>query len=242
MGLFGSRSQHRPPAGWHFGRDLAHHAHAGWRKLVLVRHGQTDYNIKHWHQGHLPGIPLNAAGRAEAQATATAIRNLPLTAIIASPLDRTMETAGFINEGRGLEIRQDRDLIEVDFGPYVGKNWDELDKPGAALARFHRDPRYAPKGVENFVKVQRRAVRATERWRQASDVGEWVALVTHSDLVKLIVAHYIGMPIESVPLLNMDNAAVSLLAFQPGVAQPPALLCLNWTSPALWIPAAESAS
>src|SRR5262249_53535391 len=59
MRLFGSTKAQRAPEGYRFGRDLAHEDHGGWRKLVLIRHGQTDYNVRHIHQGHLPGIPLN---------------------------------------------------------------------------------------------------------------------------------------------------------------------------------------
>jgi probable phosphoglycerate mutase len=240
MGLFGARPTHPARQGRAFGRDLAHHEHQGWLKLVLVRHGQTDYNVQHRLPGQLPGIPLNEEGRREAQATAEALRDLPLTAIVASPLERTLETATYVNAGRGLEIRQDRDLLDTDYGPYNGQNWDVLDKQGGAWARFMSDPTYAPKGVESFAAVQRRAVRATERWRHAQGVGEWVALVTHADLVKMIVAHYLGIPLGSVPLINMDNASVSLLAFHPDPRQAPSLLCFNWTSPALWIKPARA--
>jgi hypothetical protein len=65
MGIFGS-SSHRTPPGFQLGRELAHQDHQGLRKLVLVRHGQTDYNVNHLLPGQLPGIPLNEAGRAEA--------------------------------------------------------------------------------------------------------------------------------------------------------------------------------
>ena len=90
--------------------------------------------------------------------------------------------------------------------------------------------------------VQQRAVRAAERWRQATGVGDWVALVTHADLVKMIVGHYLGVPLASCPLINMDNAAVSLLAFHPDPKEPPSLLCFNWTSPAVWLAEAQSQS
>jgi probable phosphoglycerate mutase len=239
MGLFSSGKPHAAHAGRSFGRELAHHDHLGWRKLVLVRHGQMDYNVKHLLPSQLPGIPLNEEGRREAQATAAALRDLPLTAMVASPLERTMETAGALNIGRGLEVRQDRDLLDTNYGPYSGKNWEELDKQGGQWARYMADPTYAPSGAESFAVVQRRAVRATERWRRAGDVGEWVALVTHADLVKMIVAHYLGIPLTSVPLINMDNASASLLAFHPDPKQPPTLLCFNWTSPALWLLAAR---
>lgn len=237
VGLFGSSP--RVPAGRSLGRDLHHHEHYGWRKLVLIRHGQTDYNVKHLLPGQLPGIPLNEEGMREAQATAAALRDLPLAAIVASPLERTMETAGYIKDGRALEIQKDRDLLDADYGRFSGQNYDSLDESEPAWRRFVTDPSCAPKGVESFAKVQKRAVRAAERWRHAQDIGEWVALVTHADLVKMIVAHYIGIPLTHVPLINMDNASASLLTFHPDQKQPPTLLCFNWTSPALWLAAAK---
>lgn len=237
MGLFGNRAAHRTPQGIVFGRELPHEAHKGHRKLILVRHGQIDFNLQHRLPGQLPGIPLSAAGRQEAEATAAALRAVPISAIIASPLDRTMETAAAVNAGRGLEIRTDRDLLDTDYGPFTGQNYDNLDKQDTAWKRFTTDALYAPKGVESFAHVQQRAVRAAERWRVAEGLGEWVALVTHADPVKMIVAHYMSIPLGSVPLINMDNAAVTLLTFHSVPQQPPRLLCFNWTSPAMWIEA-----
>jgi probable phosphoglycerate mutase len=240
MGIFGSRVPRRVPTGHRLGRELTHEQHAGWRKLVLVRHGQTDYNVQHRLPGQLPGIPLNEEGKREAAATAHSLAGLPLSIIIASPLERAMETAAYLNEGRGLEIRHDADLLDTDYGRFSGQVWDELDQHDRAWARFTSDPLHAPKGVETFAHVQRRAVSAAERWRQEPDIGEWVALVTHADLVKLIVAHYVGVPLAYVPLINMDNASVTLLAFHPDTTRPPSVLCFNWTSPALWLEAAKA--
>jgi probable phosphoglycerate mutase len=241
VGLFGTRGQHLAPAGRRFGRDLDHSHHRGWRKLVLVRHGQTDFNVKHLLPGQLPGIPLNSEGRAEAQATAQALRGLPLTALVVSPLERTMETASAINEGRGLQIHQDRDLLDTNYGKFSGQNYEELDKKDKVWQRYSTDALHAPPGVESFATVQQRAVRAAEHWRTDGGAGEWVALVTHADLVKLIVAHYMGIPLRAVPLISMDNASVSILTFHPPPGEPPTLLCFNWTSPALWLAAAEKA-
>ncbi|MFI5272018.1 MAG: histidine phosphatase family protein [Ktedonobacterales bacterium] len=234
------RDQHMGvPARRRLGHDLAHTEHIGWRKMVLVRHGQTNFNVEHRLPGQLPGVPLNAAGKAEAEATAAAIRALPLTTIVASPLQRTLETAAYVNAGRGLQIQHERDLLDTDYGRFSGQVWDVLDAQDPDWKRFITDPLDAPEGVESFAAVQRRAVRATERWRHAPDAGEWVALVTHADLVKLIVAHYLSIPLASVPLINMDNASASLLAFHPDATEPPSLLCFNWTSPALWLEAAQ---
>lgn len=239
MWPFHSSTQHRTPLGHQFGRELNHSDHKGLRKLVLIRHGQIDFNIKHLLPGQLPGIPLNETGREEARTTAAAIRKLPLTALIASPLERTMETASIVNEGRGLIIQQDRDLIDTDYGKYSGQNYLELDTKDPQWQRFVTNGLYAPKGVESFVAVQKRVVRAAERWRSDPNAGEWVGMVTHADPVKMIIAHYMGIPIGNVPLFNLDNASVSLIVFHPQQHIPPTLLSFNWTSPALWLEAAQ---
>ncbi len=233
------RRHSRAPVGHLFGRDLEHDAHRGLRKFILIRHGQTDFNVQHRLPGQLPGIPLNADGQREVAATAASIRDLPLSAIIASPLERTMATADAVNAGRGLEIRQDRDLLDTDYGPFSGQDYLKLDTTDRQWQRFTQDAQFSPKGVESFASVQQRAVRATERWRQAPDVGEWVALVTHADLVKMIVAYYTGIPLNRVPLFNMDNASISLLVFHVDPQTPPHILSFNWTSPAAWIASAK---
>ena len=68
-----------------------------------------------------------------------------------------------------------------------------------------------------------------------------MALVTRSDLVKLIVQHYIGMPLDNEPRLNLDNAAVSVFAFPPDPRHHPTLIAFNWTSPGQWLPSATKA-
>ena len=134
-----------------------------------------------------------------------------------------MDAASYLNANRGLEIRQDADLLDTDYGRFSGQSWDELDQRDRAWDRFTTDPLHAPKGVERFADVQRRAVRAAERWRQATDVGEWVALVTHADLVKLIVAHYVGVP----RLCAADQSGQRLgnaVAFHPSQERRPSIL------------------
>ena len=239
MPFFRSRSVAQVPQGLRLGREQVHADHSGHRKLLLIRHGQTDFNVQHLLPGQLPGIPLNTEGIAEAQSTADALKLLPLTRIVASPLERTMQTAACVNVGRGLDIVQDRDLLDTDYGRFSGQNYDKLDAADPQWNRFTADARFSPKGVESFVQVQTRAVRASEHWRQLADGGNWIALVTHADLVKLIVAHYMGIPLGNIPLLNMDNASVTLLTFHPQIDRPPTLLCCNWTSPALWLNLAE---
>src|SRR5262249_23142812 len=129
----------RVPMGHRLGRDLAYPDHWGRRKLVLVRHGQTDYNVQHRLPGQLLGIPLNEEGKREARATAEALRELPLSTVVASPLERTMDTAGYLNERRGLTILPDAELLDTDYGRFRGQVLDELDAHDRAWKRFSTD-------------------------------------------------------------------------------------------------------
>jgi len=75
-----------------------------------------------------------------------------------------METAEALNAGRGLQIRQDRDLLDTNYGPYSGKNWEELDKQGGRWARYMADPHCAPKGAESFAVVLPNCAQAISLW------------------------------------------------------------------------------
>ena len=242
MRLFGSSRNQRVVWGRHLGRELTPGEHAGWRKLVLVRHGEIDFNLQHRLPGQLPGIALNARGKAEAQALAEALRPLPISAIVTSPLERAVETATLLNAGRGLDLLRDPDLMDTNYGRYSGMCWDDLDARDREWRRFVSDPTHTPTGAESFASVSARAVRSAERWRHTADIGEWVALVTHADLVKMLVAHYMGIPLRHVPLIGTDNASATLLAFHPDPRHAPTLLASNWSSPALWINAAQPAT
>src|SRR5258708_36985168 len=114
MGLFRSSSARRVPLGHAFGRELAHHEHQGWRKLLLLRHGQTHYNVQHLLPGQLPGISLNDEGRREAHTTPETLRDRPPTAIVASPLELPVQTAEDTNTGRALPIPPARDPPDTD--------------------------------------------------------------------------------------------------------------------------------
>ncbi|MGZ3679597.1 MAG: hypothetical protein ACXWQR_13670 [Ktedonobacterales bacterium] len=77
-------------------------------------------------------------------------------------------------------------------------------------------------------------------WQHAGDVSEWVAVVTHADLVKMIVAHYVGIVLAHVLLINVDTASAPLFTFHLNSKLPPSLLCFNWTLPAVWLAALKS--
>ncbi len=204
------------------------------RKLLLIRHGQATFNVEHRLPGQLPDIPLTEEGRRQAQRTGEALAGLPISAMISSPLERARETAALIAQPRDIPIQLDPDLMDTNVGKWAGMNYNDLSKNDPEWQRYVRNMLAAPPGVETGLDVQTRAVRATERARRAPNLGEYVALVAHADVIKFIIAFYTGMPHQCVHFLSIDNASVTLLAFDEH-EHPPAVTALNWTPAPGWL-------
>lgn len=203
------------------------------RHILLVRHGQTQWNVDHLLPGQLPGIYLNEEGRRQVERTAQALAEVPLSAIITSPLERAVQTAEILKGDRAIMMEMDAALADTDVGHWAGKKVDDLEKNDAEWRSYVKNPAVAPEGVETFVAVQRRAVAAVERYCQRADLGEWLMFVAHADIVKLIVAHYMQIPLTCVPLMRIDNASVTILSFDD--EHPPMLVSLNWLPQPGWL-------
>src|SRR5215470_16228181 len=94
-------------------------------RLLLIRHGESTWNVEHRLPGQLPGIELTAQGQAQAKRLAAALSGLPLSAIISSPLERAVETAEFLAEGRAPTIQLEPDLMDIDLGHWSGQNRED---------------------------------------------------------------------------------------------------------------------
>lgn len=212
-------------------------AYTGMKQtLLLVRHGQTTWNVEHRLPGQLPGVALNDTGRQQAARLADALMVLPLSAIVSSPLERASDTAAFLAQGRNLEVQLEPDLMDTDIGHWAGQVIEELNKNDPAWKAYTRDPTVAPEGVETFPQVQQRAVAAVERWRTKEGIGDYVAFVAHADVVKLLVAHYTGLEAGRAGSLLIDNASVSLVELEHD--QPhPRVVAIGWSPQPGWLKA-----
>ncbi|HEY7833284.1 MAG TPA: histidine phosphatase family protein [Ktedonobacterales bacterium] len=207
--------------------------HAPRKCIVLVRHGQTTFNVEKRLPGQLPGIPLTEEGRRQAVRAAVALSGLPLTTIISSPLERARDTALLIARGWGLSVLTDDRLMDTDVGHWSGRQLDEIAKSDPAWKAFVEHGSQPPVGVESLAHVMERAVAVVEQLRHDERAGEYIVVVAHADVVKLIVAHYLGIAVDCARFMSIDNASISALGFEGEGT--PAVLTLNWTPIPGWL-------
>ena len=208
--------------------------------LLIVRHGQTTWNIEHRLPGQLPGVALNETGRQQAARLADALTVLPISAIISSPLERAYDTAEYIAKERKIEIQLEPELMDTDIGFWAGQKIEELARVDPAWNAYVKDPTVAPEGVETFPQVQARVVAAVERWRAQEQSGAYPVFVAHADVVKLLVAHYTGLDPARAGSLQIENASVSLIELQE--EQRPHVVAIGWSPRPGWlqVPTAEN--
>lgn len=202
--------------------------------LLIVRHGQTAWNVEHRLPGQLPGVALNENGRQQAARLAEALTVLPISAIISSPLERARDTAEIIAKGRDIPIQFEPDLMDTQIGNWAGQVIEEVSKNDPAWKEYVRNPSVAPEGVETFPQVQQRVIAAVERWRK-ENIGPFPVFVAHADVIKLLVAHYSGLDASKAGTFHIDNASVSLIELEN--EQPPQVVAIGWSPHPGWLKA-----
>jgi broad specificity phosphatase PhoE len=201
--------------------------------LLFVRHGQTTWNLEHRLPGQLPGVALNEVGHQQAARLATALKVLPISAVVSSPLERALATAAYLAAERNLTVLHEPDLMDTNVGPWAGKTIDEVSKSDPAWKAYVRDPMIAPDGVETFGQVQQRVVAAVERWRSSENIGSYLVFVAHADVVKLLIAHYTGLDTARAGSIHIDNASVSMVEIDQ--EEHPHVVSIGWNPQPGWL-------
>ncbi|MBI4237895.1 MAG: histidine phosphatase family protein [Deltaproteobacteria bacterium] len=194
-------------------------------EVLLVRHGQTDWNAGRRVMGRQP-IGLNATGRAQVAALAGALAECNVVAIYASPTRRTMESAELLLDGhRGdAPLQEDPGLVEIDYGDWVNLPFEAVEPQPSFTEYLVRPSQMQIPGGERPTEVQARAVAAVERMRSAHPSGR-VAVVSHADVIKVVLVHYLGMPLDRWQQFKIDNGSLTWLRFYPGGVR---VVGVNW--------------
>lgn len=191
--------------------------------LLLIRHGENDYLKKNRMPGRLPGIHLNSRGREQAEDIANSLKQVPITNIYSSPLERAVETSEPLALAHRLEIQLRSDLTDTDVGEWTGHSWKVLRRTKHWEIIHHTPSSFQfPKG-ETFIEVQTRIVIALNTIAAAHARDEIAAIVFHADPIKLAVAHLIGLPLDKFQRLTVDPGSVTVLSFSDSGARLQAL-------------------
>jgi len=194
--------------------------------VIFVRHGETVWHAENRYAGGTD-IELTERGHAQAQALADWAEQADLTAIWASPLTRSQETARASAVRTGLPMRLDRRLRELDFGVAEGLTRTEMrQRFPDDLAAFQTDPvaHHFPKGENPLDAADRYLAFLTDL--QAHHPEGRVLVVSHSTAIRLALCRLLGLPPSEYRRIfpSLANCALNELVLGDGV---PSLLTLN---------------
>lgn len=171
-------------------------------KILLTRHGQTEYNALGLVQGQ-KNVPLNETGREQARNLADQLNPYHIVKIFASPLARAKQTADIIHETLGLDEKipliVDPALMERDFKPFEGKALKELS--GSEIAFLRQIDETAMPGVEPLPSFKRRVLDFFERIQANEALSleeeDCLLVVTHAGVLRVVFSSILNMPVKN---------------------------------------------
>jgi probable phosphomutase (TIGR03848 family) len=182
--------------------------------VVLVRHGLTHMTgpvLAGW----TPGLHLDERGQEQAAAVAERLRPVPFDAVVSSPLDRCLDTAGAVLEGRDLALQVDERLGECRYGDWTGRPLKELAKdPLWKVVQNHPSAVVfpGPEG-EALRDTQARAVAAVRDWNaRLGPDATWLAC-SHGDVIKAVVADALGLHLDGFQRISVDPCSVTVIRY-----------------------------
>jgi glucosyl-3-phosphoglycerate phosphatase len=183
------------------------------RRVVLLRHGRTEWNATGRFQGQLDS-PLDAVGRAQAVAAAVAVAPMQPDALVSSDLVRALDTAEAVSVEAGNEVSIDPRLREIHLGEWQGLTRVEARTQfPAEYARWQAGEDARRGSGETYAEVGARAVECVQEWLDQLGDGSLLVAVTHGGTARATIGTLLGMPPDSWwRLAPLSNCRWSLLA------------------------------
>lgn len=185
-------------------------------RVLLIRHGETDWNAERRWQGKAP-TPLNGRGLEQAQRLAAYLRRRPIGSIYSSDLVRAWQTASILGEALGLAPRPESRLRELNVGVFQGLT------PSECLARYPDD--YArfrefvlefviPNGESRLQLQERMAVA----WHEiaANAKGPEVVIVSHGGAIRMLLLKLFAHHADLIDTASFENTSITTAAHEHG--------------------------
>jgi len=183
--------------------------------LILVRHGRTVGSEEMRYKGHID-VPLSEEGKKEVEQAAGVIKAHfnPIGAVYCSDLSRAKTTAEIIAEPLGLEPITMEALRERNFGLWEGMSFEEIARAyPEEFQMWKSDPyRFSPTQGESTEDVKNRVVAAVEELLKKHK-GEKVLIVSHGGVTRVLLCHYMGLPLSNIFKIEQDFACLNVLEF-----------------------------
>lgn len=195
-------------------------AHTGWRsrltRIVLVRHGQTEFNRTDRFRGRID-VALNETGLRQAEQAAGAVaRRFRVSAIYSSPLARAMQTARTIGRATGVDVVSLPGILDYSYGEWEGKAVAEVEQ--AYPEQYHlfvtAPHRVEIPGGESMESFRSRLAVAVEHVA-AAHLSETVVLVGHRMVCRVLSCYFLGLGNADLPRVDMETASISLFEKRP---------------------------
>jgi broad specificity phosphatase PhoE len=178
--------------------------------ILLIRHA-AHVELGRTLSGRRRDVALSAEGLEQAEIVADLLSVDPIAAVYSSPRERAWYTARAIGEAHEIDVTVCDDLDEVDFGDWTGMSFNDLEGDPLWNAWNEERATARPPGGESMDEAVARAVRALEA-AAADHRGAVLACVTHCDIIRGVLAHYLGLPLGNMLRFDVDPASVSRIA------------------------------
>lgn len=176
--------------------------------ILLIRHGENNWVGKRL-AGRTPGVHLNENGRKQAEAISNLLDRLPFNAIYSSPLERAVETAQPLADKISLTINVEEDLQEIDFGSWQGKTMKQLHRLKLWKTVQTEPEAMTFPGGESFRSAQIRLASCLMEINKKHSDHDLVACFSHSDSIRLLVAHFLNMPLNVFQRISIDTTSIT---------------------------------
>ncbi len=201
-------------------------------RIVLVRHGETDWNLEGRFQGQID-IPLNKNGHTQAAAASVFLSNQPINKAFSSSMSRPRQTAATILKSHpGVEIQLKEDLVEIGHGLWEGKLESEIQKEWPDLLRAWQ---LSPESVQmpNGETINDVSTRAMKCWKlicKGLSTQDTALVVAHDAVNKTILCELLGLKASDIWMIKQGNGGITVVDLSPNPDHPDVITCMNLTS------------
>tara|TARA_Y100001970_G_scaffold200773_1_gene244265 strand:- start:34771 stop:36096 length:1326 start_codon:yes stop_codon:yes gene_type:complete len=203
----------------------------GKSRIILVRHGETDWNKEGRFQGQID-IPLNENGKSQAKQAADYLKGISFNKGYSSSMLRPLQTAKIILDNNDLNIKKIDKLVEISHGLWEGKLENEIkDTWPKLLDDWHQKPEdvMMPQG-ESIREVAKRSISAWENICEMQEDDDITLLVAHDAVNKTLICHILGLDLSNIWMIKQGNGGITVIDIFNDINKDNVISSLNITS------------